>query len=910
MDKKDVKVDLYEMNSESVYNTLHGDKATPDKDGGIDALTGLFYKRAFFDRAQKFIKQAQDEKEFCLVAIDIEHFKLFNEWYGTDAGDKFLADIAYRLNEACIARCGVAGYLGDDDFAIIVPNRRDLLEFLEADIIGRVREYEDSAGFMPAFGVYFIEDKDMSVSAMYDRASIALAKIRGNYGSRMNFYEPGMMLKIEEEHLLLKEVPRALFGHEFVFFLQPKCNMTSGKIIGAEALVRWKKPDGTTVPPSEFIPVLEKNGFITNLDKYIWEEVCHFLRSIIDRGVRPVPISINVSRVDIYSMDVPRFIGNLLRSYHLEPKLLEIEITESAYTEKMELINEVVNSLRKQGMSVHMDDFGSGYSSLNMLNDVNIDVLKLDMKFLSISENRMGKGLGILEAVINMARMMGTKVIVEGVETKEQVNFLLDMGCEYAQGYFFYKPVPMEEFETLLLNERKLFDYSGLQLKKNNQLHIRELMNENLFSETIVNNILGAIAFVECYGDVVEIVRTNDTYARVIMSKDGDENRHRYPMENIYYEDRELFLNIFKNAYANPLEGASGEFRYVKPDGIIVWYRIRVFFLREQDGHRMFYGSVTDIISEKQRELEINITEKKLESALRLSQINCFEWHVYNDTCSFMNISVSEAMAAAGGVFTRKYTEITGFWDKFLGYVQQKFANYEEVVEFFKAFKNGNVLEARSMDIQFSADVAKSSWLRVTCEPMVNLMGEVTHIIGAFTDVTEEIREKLLLEKKAATDELTKVYNRYGGVGLIEDYLEEMSENDTAVLMMLDLDNFKQANDVYGHSFGDKILVGLTAILRRYFREDDVICRVGGDEFIILCKGINHDTVSKKTLEIVEKISQLDGGEANYKTSCSLGYVMVPKEGRNFKELFNKADEAMYRAKKMGKNTVFEYQNT
>ena len=908
MDKKDIKTDLFTTNKDAVYESLYGN-GTSSIGGGMDVVTGLFYKRAFFEAAQDFLQNNNDEKEFCLVALDIEHFKLFNEWYGREAGDKFLSDLALRLKEAAVARCGIAGYLGDDDFAIVVPNRRDVLELLEADIIGRVREYEDSAGFMPAFGVFFINDNRMDVSAMYDRAKIALSKIKGNYGSRMNFYEPGMMLKIEEEHLLLKEVPRALFGHEFVFYLQPKCNMSTGKIIGAEALVRWKKPDGTLVPPADFIPVLEKNGFITNLDKYIWEEVCHFLRSLLDRGVRPVPISINVSRIDIYSMNVPTFIGNLLRSYRLDPRLLEIEITESAYTEKMDTINEVVDSLRKRGMSVHMDDFGSGYSSLNMLNDVNIDVLKLDMKFLSISENRLGKGVGILDAVVNMARMMGTKVIVEGVETKEQVDFLLGMGCEYAQGYFFYKPVTSEVFEDLLLKDRRQFDYTGIQIKKNNQLHIRELMNENLFSETIVNNILGAIAFVECYGNEVEIVRTNDTYDRVIMSRGGGEERRRFPLRYVYPDDKEKFLRIFQEAYQNPLGGATGEFRYIKQDDRIVWYRIKTFFLREHDGRKMFYGSITDLVSEKQRELEVNITEKKLESVLRLSQINCFEWHAHKDVCNFTNVSVSDSIRAMGPIFDHKYSEVSNFIKNVKRFIPHKFENHEELAKFFDDLLQGKSLGVRSIDIKILPKYAKSAWIRVSCEPMVNLLGEVTHIIGAFTDVSDEIHAKHVLEKKALMDELTKVYNRHGGVALIEDYLEYMSEDDSAVFMMLDMDNFKVANDMYGHSFGDKILVELTSVLRKYFRDGDIICRIGGDEFVILCKGIDKDTAHKKAEEIIQSVGELNGGEESYRASCSIGYVMIPEHGKKYIDLFNKADAAMFKAKKMGKNTVFMHEN-
>ena len=741
MSEECISDDLFDYNVGRVYEALFGEKYIEEK-SELGNLTGLCYKSAFFDMARKFLDDQNSEKEFCLVVVDIEHFKLFNEWHGREAGDKFLMDIATELCKICNENDGVAGYLGDDDFVILVSRSRDLLDDLQYNVIGRVREYEESAGFLPGFGVYFIEDRGISISMMYDRAKIALSKIRGNYAKRMNFYEHGMMLKMEADHHLLCAIPKALFGHEFIFYLQPKCNMMTGKIVGAEALVRWRKKDGTMVPPDQFIPVLEQNGFITNLDKYIWEEVCHFLRSLIDRGIRPVPISINVSRIDIYSMNVPEFIGELLRTYRIDPKLLEVEITEGAYTEKLDTINSMVEAIQQRGMNVLMDDFGSGYSSLNMLNDVNVDVLKLDMKFLDISEKAIGKGIGILEAVVNMARMMGTKVIVEGVETKEQVDFLVGMGCEYAQGYFFFKPVTTDVFEDLL-RERQLFDYSGIHIKKNKRLQIRELLNENLFSEAIVNNILGAMFFADYYNGHLHIVRTNDKFQNLFKEIDDCEKSYDFPLDRIHEDDRTEFVNMFSRAYERYLDGAVCEARYLKSSEEVCWYRFRVFFLRDHEKCMMYYGSVEDISKEKDREMEFTAVEKQLRNTLILAGRNGIDWNIKKDTMMMINTSCSDNMKEFDPVFGMDYVNISEYSKKFMVNLGDKIFNAKEFRLFINKIVNDKSRVARSIELNLVNDAGKSIWIELTCEPVLDINNRVVHIIGTYSDITRNKSSKV-----------------------------------------------------------------------------------------------------------------------------------------------------------------------
>ena len=230
-------------------------------------------------------------------------------------------------------------------------------------------------------------------------------------------------------------------------FLQPKCNIRTGKIVGAEALARWRHPERGIVAPGEFIPLIERNGLVRSLDLRVWEKTAAWIRGLIDEGVQPVPVSVNVSRADIYLVDVAAELHALVERYGIEPSLIEVEITESAYSERPDRIVAAFDELAERGFTVLMDDFGSGYSSLNMLKDINVDVLKIDMRFLDRDDRR---SKDIMESVIRMARWLDLPVIAEGVETREQVNFLLDVGCSYAQGYYYARPMEAAAFEALL----------------------------------------------------------------------------------------------------------------------------------------------------------------------------------------------------------------------------------------------------------------------------------------------------------------------------------------------------------------------------------------------------------------------------------------------------------------------------
>ena len=561
-------------------------------------LTGLFARIPFFTQTETFLRINEAAAgKYCLVAIDIEHFKLFNEWYGQVAGDKLLREIGAHLNKMRQEFGGIAGYMGGDDFVIVLPNDEKVLENLKCRITGFVRAYGGHTGFLPAFGFYVIDDISLSASQMYDRAILAQETVKGNYAVRCAYYSSDMKTRLENNHVLLAEVQAGLERDEFIYYLQPKCNLNTGKIVGLESLVRWKHPEKGIVAPGYFIPVMESNGLITELDMKVWEQVCQTLQDWIKSGHKVIPISVNVSSVDIYAIDVVEHFKNLVRKYGLPPEYVELEITESAYVEEYKVITGVAEALRNAGFTVLMDDFGSGYSSLNMLKDVNVDVLKIDMKFLKMDENTMDKGMGILEAVTRMANIMGLRMIAEGVETEDQINYLLNMGCIYGQGYFFYKPLPVEEIKVLLNDENNV-DYRGIQARKIEHVRFKDLFQSELASDSILNNILGPIAIYDVYCNNVELLQVNDKYCLLVGQDPVDLAENVQVMEAIHPDDRKKMQNIFQRSFQRLAEGAEGTVRRRREDGQYIWINIKAFFLREQDGHKMFYGAVRDVSEE------------------------------------------------------------------------------------------------------------------------------------------------------------------------------------------------------------------------------------------------------------------------------------------------------------------------
>ena len=563
----------------------------------VDEKTGLLSYASFFYACDKLIESDKIVEDYFMVAIDIEHFRLFNDWFGREEGDIYLQELADCLKEYTAGTRAICGYLGGDNFALFAPYNLGLIEQIQERIIDMLEKYGQSIGFGPMYGIFEARDSLYDAQLMYDNAVTAMSDIPGNYHNRIAIYDPRLLKKTGDELIMLSDVQRGMDAKEFRFFLQPKVNMLNGKIVGAEALVRWAHRTKGLISPGKFVPILEDNGFITNLDRYIWEEVCKWLRSWIDRGREPLPISVNVSQIDVFAGDVAEYFEDLIKKYDLSPNMIDIEITESAYAKEYSLINKTVDRLRKAGFKVLLDDFGSAYSSLNMLRNLKVDVLKLDMKFLDTNEDRENKekGISIIDSIVGMSNQLGLPIIVEGVERLDQVEVLTKLGCVYAQGYYYYKPMPLKKFEELIKDNSKVEREGDGKVSNYKPLHVLEFLRTNLFTDSMINEVLGPFAFFEIVRDKLSVVRVNEQYYRVFSMLGEVTEDEIIASADRLIDNNSDFIEIFNNASNSKSKSSSGCVIYNSPKGTAKKLYFRVFFLHEREGRKLFCSTIWDI---------------------------------------------------------------------------------------------------------------------------------------------------------------------------------------------------------------------------------------------------------------------------------------------------------------------------
>ena len=413
-----------------------------------DPLTGLYNKEFFYEKVRQRLDE-QPEEEFMLICSDIGNFKMVNDVFGTECGDRVLIRIAGSLYKLC-RQDQIYGRIDNDGFALLMK-KSDYDEeyfqtvpqskvYIEKDIEYPIRLY---------LGVYEIVQKNLPVSVMCDRAKMAIETIKGNYQKRLAYYDEKLRQSVLNEQEIMGELDEAIASGQFQIYLQAQVN-GQGESHGAEALVRWIHPTKGYLPPSEFIDILEKNGAIVRLDRYVWELACKKLRAWTAEGREDMYLSVNISPKDFYFIDIYETFTSLVEQYEIDPKRLHLEITETSVMTDVEQRIKIIEQLQAYGFIVEMDDFGSGYSSLNMLKEIHVNVLKVDMVFLR-KTTEMERSRKILRTIVVLAQELGMNTIVEGVETKEQLEFLKSISCDIFQGYYFAKPMEVSRFEEIYM---------------------------------------------------------------------------------------------------------------------------------------------------------------------------------------------------------------------------------------------------------------------------------------------------------------------------------------------------------------------------------------------------------------------------------------------------------------------------
>lgn len=561
----------------------------------IDSLTRVFTKEYFYIQTRKLLDE-NPNTEFCIVELDVNRLTMINDMFGLGEGDRVLQTVGDSLSSIFQeVPCSLVARIHADLFVFMCP-------YDKAEVEGAIDKLEDDVRYLSgklsvdlllSFGVYVANEEGVSVSSMCERANLALKSVKGNYINHVAYFDADMRTRAVEEVEITTRMNTALKNNEFAVYFQPKHSLDTDEVIGAEALVRWVSNDKGIISPAKFIPIFENNGFIMKLDEFVWEETCKFISENQAKGITVPPISVNVSRVDLFNPKLVDTVVNLTKKYAINPKMLKLEFTESAYTESMQQMLGVMDKLHTFGMEIDMDDFGSGYSGLNVLKDVPVDGIKIDLKFLDKSDDEV-KSKKILASVIHMAKGLGIPSIVEGVETLEQIKHLKSLGCTMVQGYFYAKPMPMDEFVDYLSSK----DVSG---KIETDKPIDEIvLNPDEWFEAVASDCEPVLEMHHSYmlfdrGDdmELEVIRASDAFYECMGG------RERKYLENIpcysiiHPDDLQLVLDTFDNI--NDYSTIGNCVHRVQYDGRTIWVFLKIRLLEKYEGHKVFFATMDDV---------------------------------------------------------------------------------------------------------------------------------------------------------------------------------------------------------------------------------------------------------------------------------------------------------------------------
>lgn len=449
----DMEEDEEEILEEIIIQEIENNLPLSEKNYKCDKITGLPNELCFFEKAKK-IMQKEPQKNYAIVYTDINCFGYVNKMYGYLEGNRLLAFFAAMMKrERDIVK--EATRLSADNFVFLITyDTKDTVAeqicMLNEEFSGQCYQERMGLRLILSSGVAFLEE-DTSIMSAIDNANTARKSVKGNsLITSCGLFTEEMQQRILWETYVNQHMEAALSNKEFCVYYQPKISLQTERIVGAEALIRWTTPDGEIIPPVRFIPILEKNGFIERLDFFVYEEVCRFLRGRIAKKQNVVPISVNVSGAHLTDSYFVQNIISLVRRYEIPSYLIELELTETVCIENSEVAIDMVRQFREHGFLVSIDDFGSGFSSLNLLKDMETDIIKLDRQFFREGEMHKEEQI-IISSIVHMAKKLNMKVISEGVETHAQSEFLKGIMCDMAQGYYFAKPMPLDSFEEVIV---------------------------------------------------------------------------------------------------------------------------------------------------------------------------------------------------------------------------------------------------------------------------------------------------------------------------------------------------------------------------------------------------------------------------------------------------------------------------
>lgn len=915
-----------------------------------DTLTGLYTKEYFFRYAEQFdIRHKGLETD--AIVFDVNHFHMINERYGKAYGDRLLCHIADRIREVTKEHGGIVSRKEADTFMIYCPHRDDYEDMLEIVSTGTFDEESGSARIHLRMGVYSVVDKSLDIEMRFDRAKTAADTVHGSFTKMVGIYDENLNQQELYEEQLVEDFSAAIETNQFQVYFQPKFDIRPRKPIlaGAEALVRWKHPKFGMISPGVFIPLFENNGLIQKLDEFVWREAARQIRDWKNRFDYSVPVSVNVSRIDLYDPNLLDTLKNILTSNDLIPDDLHLEITESAYTNNAEQIIDKVRHLQEFGFPIEMDDFGTGYSSLNMISSLPIDALKLDMQFIRNAFVE-GGNTRMMEIIIDIAEFLGVTSIAEGVETEEQVKALRMMGCAIVQGYYFSKPVPSEEFETILTEGKAARAELNAALKAEKEAKEAKLAAD------------------------ISAMRQSEEQKTQQSGYSDNTQRKQADAKGISMRAFNIFLTLIAILISAALYFINTRVNQGYRDSIeaserLVTAQQAVFNMEAvsdylTDRVRLFVVS-GDVSFMNDFFEEVNVVKR------RETTLSDLEYLMENNSDRTAYESLSRALALSNELVEREYLAMRLRLES-LGYLPEEMP---EVLAEIKLMPEYNSLSAEELKdksislvfddyymdhkdrIKENADqctlnlisterqlVEKTSnqmllLLRMQSILILALLVVVfvfvffigTQVRKPLTDLVRNIRAQVP-NKPSGAEELRFVSRNYNDfladsrkaraqltyeslhdpvTGLFNssayDLLVRSIDVNYVALILFDIDQFSKINDTYGHDIGDLVLKRVAEALKRNFRSVDIICRMSGDNFVVIMTRMNSSMrpIVLNKFQMINKMLQNQDGEVPG-ISVSAGAAFSDRQNPQG-DLFGDAETALGNAKELGRRECVIY---
>lgn len=881
---------------------------------------------------KKRMKQSADNGiDFSIMTIDLDHFNYINDLFGYEKGDLILQKMAEHISR-CLGENEFFSRVHADIFSIFINST----EYAEvACCFSRFVDWEmvlqdilpPHYNLTASGGVIVVRDAAVPLPSLMDKANYARQKAKQSTSSAFRFYDEKMSEELQWQKVVTFSMESALENHEFEMYLQPKVLIKSDQVAGAEALVRWNSPQHGFIAPDRFIPILEQNGFILQLDFFMLKEACQFLKKSAAEGLPQIPISVNFSKAHLATDRLVERIFQTVNLLGIATHLIEIEFTESLSVEGFERLIEVITDLKLLGFKVSLDDFGSAYSSLNCLKELPIDIIKIDKAFLNASSNSE-KGKTIIAKVVELIKSLRMLSVMEGVETGEQVDFLRKLSCDFGQGYFYAKPMPAAEYIAYLKQGNLLSDlqkYICEQTECNDKSYLnvipKEFQMDNWELYTLGKNI--DMGLMKGYLDGEATVQYVNDRALEYLGYTRQEFREFFHNSIVAFTHPDDVAVVQKNAELLVTIGKPLKFRTraIRKDGKIIFLQGCSSCVIDGHGRPVGIYAFQDVTEEleqtealqrsledKIKELEATVeAERVAREALRVSEERyraiveqsddiLFDWDFVADAIFFSDKyidifgeeAILENLTTNPAIRARIHPDDLAVFEQWVVNTYEKFGH--------------STAEYRIKDVS-----GQYLWMRCHSTSLYDSSGKVLRAVGLFSNINAKKKEYDALMFKSQRDPLTKLLNKEEMHIQTEAILQALSDVPGA-FFIIDIDNFKGINDNLGHQLGDTVLVEFTRKIRGFFPERCIVGRIGGDEIAAYFRGISKDEACKQAEALLQELrTSYYGSTAKYNICASMGIACYPSHGKTFEELYNFADIALYESKRGGRDRYTVY---